>query len=464
MELAEIRRIAAQPRSWLVVVIAVAVLPGLKVPGPFNIALVFLISSLAIVGLIRRYRSASLQRAEWLLLLFIGVLLVSVLWALPGLEIPAAAAEAAKTDIHFSRFRFVWQIAAWILGFGVIFFLVRAIRTISEFRLTVKVLIVMGVFVTAWAAWELIARWLDLPYLYLSSISWGYRPTATAVVGNTHIFRPYGPLEEPKQLAQFLMIPMFLMLSNWSIGKPWYWLALALFSFVIFLLTVSSPAYVGLIFGSIVWLGLSIRSGTIVRVRGWAFLTGAVVLLFLVAAIFARDELVTSIEYQYTRYVDITSMEIQPDAVDTGVVRVGAHVGSDYVIGWKYGWRLFLDNPILGVGLGNSPFFSGVYDRILTPFSLYLSIMAEAGLFGILTFVIFIGYVIYRAMKASLDKSLNPEIGDRSALIALVAALIGIFPVYQTFGGTRFMPYDWMLFGVLIAASTVILKKQDQAK
>jgi O-antigen ligase len=74
---------------------------------------------------------------------------------------------------------------------------------------------------------------------------------------------------------------------------------------------------------------------------------------------------------------------------------------------WYAGWSMFLDNPILGVGIGN---YNAAYDDYRLdqwPVALghahnhYLTIAAEAGFLGFLVYVLF-WVVVFRACARAI--------------------------------------------------------------
>jgi O-antigen ligase len=138
---------------------------------------------------------------------------------------------------------------------------------------------------------------------------------------------------------------------------------------------------------------------------------------------------------------------------------------------WKTAWKMFLDNPILGVGPGNFPWrigeyeppggFQGRHHEGRLAHSLYFTLISELGLVGTILFGIIVWSLVknrnaamkdYKALrKSSLSK------GDRIALerakcliLTMDAALIAYF-FTGTFLSVLYYPYLWTIFGLAAA-------------
>jgi len=125
-------------------------------------------------------------------------------------------------------------------------------------------------------------------------------------------------------------------------------------------------------------------------------------------------------------------------------------VGLRYDL-WRAGWLMWLDHPIRGVGIGmyahNSYAYMqrlpGVMPRTLVAHNMYVQILAETGLIGLLLFlsIIYVSFINFR--KARMVE--EPEITElRNVwLIVFVVMLIG--------GITKTDQVDkllWMVMGV----------------
>lgn len=122
-------------------------------------------------------------------------------------------------------------------------------------------------------------------------------------------------------------------------------------------------------------------------------------------------------------------------------------------------WQIFIDHPVLGVGLGNHPVYLPAYSVSigLSPtreerpvHNVILEVMADTGVLGLVTLVIVLGIVLRNVFQA--QRRLVQA--DRPAEAALVAA-IGI-AVAGYFFGASFLPnayprYLWLIVGIALA-------------
>jgi len=134
-------------------------------------------------------------------------------------------------------------------------------------------------------------------------------------------------------------------------------------------------------------------------------------------------------------------------------------VSTDYVLGWDRGIRVFRDNPIFGVGLGNSIFFMDIYDRLFTPFSLHILLLAEMGIVGYGTFWLMIGVLLF-PLVAALWKIKAFATEYRAVAIPMMSGFGGSLVTYQIHGGARFDTTDWLVMGILIAVGRIALSHQ----
>lgn len=125
--------------------------------------------------------------------------------------------------------------------------------------------------------------------------------------------------------------------------------------------------------------------------------------------------------------------------------------------------KIGIDNPIMGVGIGQYGFYASDYlsERALSShevqywinpqikdswppaFSLYPRILAEQGVVGIILWVVFLGYTLIKAIKA-LRKKYDDVIG-----IALIVSFIGMIISWfnvDSFGQVQF----WILLPFII--------------
>ncbi len=141
---------------------------------------------------------------------------------------------------------------------------------------------------------------------------------------------------------------------------------------------------------------------------------------------------------------------------------------AERVVYWATGWRIFIEHPLLGVGLGNAGFFFPKYfpsyawslpeamdvfyraSSIPNIKSFWIRILAETGLVGFAAFLAWY-YVLWQSSRF-LQFSSQPLFRTiaASGLFVLLAFLIEGFSV-DTFA----LPYLWISLGIISAASAL---------
>jgi hypothetical protein len=526
----EIKRPAVEAATsryfWMVVVIGLVAFPHMKVPYVLmNIPFALVVGAVGSSVIIYLERSFLWDRFWTFASLFIIAMVISVIFAIPDI----LALPSNSSSVFFSKWRFIWQIGGWLTGFGVIYFFWRNVRSRVTFDRITTALVIAGVFAAAWATYELIARSLDLPYIYPSNTNWNYQPGAVHFAeGGRQILRPLGPFTEPKLLGQFLLAPILLSLAIGIFARRNLYLLASIALIYMLMLTRSTPAFAALIIALILFSIIVWRSGIakfdLSRTSRWVAvifvallvdqLTGAHFIdlvtfhfnRFGAALLAVLDTGQTGLPLQSIQPVEptatalpieptatalpieptATALPIEPtatpqpvDATPTpkplrprqllapqtlpnGTV-IHGWLGTDYILGWKLGIELFLKNPIVGVGAGLSPFYSGITDHIFSPFSLYLLLLAETGIIGFSAFLAMIfsplTFVFKRLNIGQVSRTERVRIAKLAAVASAIAGgLIG----YQAYGGARFEPHDWVLIGLLLAGTTVLYKSDGE--
>lgn len=116
-------------------------------------------------------------------------------------------------------------------------------------------------------------------------------------------------------------------------------------------------------------------------------------------------------------------------------------------------WRMFLDNPFLGIGVGNQNFreIYGLYMKTgydaLGSYCVPLEIAVESGIFALIAFIIFLILVILHCLKVcTSNKQINTKV-LALCIILMVAATMG----HGLFDTIWFRPQLQFLFWTFIA-------------
>jgi len=420
-------------------------IPFLRLDVPILLPII-----LFIFGIETLYKGRSnTAKTGGLFVIFVATMAISWLWAeSAGLLSQSQLNTYSTTNIHLSRIRVVWQVGAWVLGFGLFLYTVNHIKTLADIYVLAKYLMIIGLIVAAYSYYELVALEIGLPYSFPSIHNIGFVPNAKISFSDILFPRVYGSFLEPKLLGRFLLIPLFLSASAWSVLNTRRYLFYSVFILGALALTFSTTAFLGVVVGFFAWVYLLQRPG---RRQVWRITAGAAVTISILAVVSGLF-----IENFFTGAVAFVTLHPARIVGLIGNTTLG-DVSGDYANGWILGWKLFTISPIFGVGIGNSPFYSVSTDHVATPFNLLLLLLGEVGILGLAAFLGLIGTILFRTFRAI---RLPHTIDDHPLATALIAGAIasfigGIF-TYLAFGGARFYLEDWVLLGMMARFAQLI--------
>jgi len=135
---------------------------------------------------------------------------------------------------------------------------------------------------------------------------------------------------------------------------------------------------------------------------------------------------------------------------------------------WRAGWRMFLDHPILGVGAGQfrvayGTVYSGrAHGPWANPHNLFLQVVCEMGVIGLLAFAYFLSQIIKRIrsilkLRGKQEFKLNYDVAV--ACSAMLLAVLGVSVV----GHTLYRPYFYLLGG-LVAANRFVADQVEKSE
>lgn len=124
-------------------------------------------------------------------------------------------------------------------------------------------------------------------------------------------------------------------------------------------------------------------------------------------------------------------------------------------------WDMIKEHPLLGKGLGTFMDYCAFYTNnfgALYAHNCFLQIWAESGIFSLLSFILFMGYIFYRAIKviSRIPSSINSFI-----LIGLTAGLLG-FLVHSFFDVLLYSFQPSFLFWTVLGLTAALSSNLDK--
>jgi probable O-glycosylation ligase (exosortase A-associated) len=251
-------------------------------------------------------------------------------------------------------------------------------------------------------------------------------------------------------LALNMIIPFPFFLALLDIRKRLFLIAATLLFLSTVILTFSRGGFVGLLaVGICCWL----RSPKKKRLLSTLFIT--IMILF--------------VYYYSTESYWNRVKSIQEHGVSTGT-------GEERVYSWKLAWKMFLDNPILGVGQGNYAAWVGEYQieggldtrlhrRSLAgraAHSVYFTLIAELGIVGTIAFLGMLYHAykdLFLIRKKISNRFLRPDIKEINTIFylsyAMEASLIG-YMVSGTFISVFYYVHFWILIGFVASLRRIV--------
>ena len=234
------------------------------------------------------------------------------------------------------------------------------------------------------------------------------------------LMRAYGTFEQPNPFAGYLglVLPLTVALALFGL-RPGPWRRAAFSASAVLGLAMLLSLSRGAWMGQVVALLLVIMTGS--RAARHAVLTFGLGGALVVAALWPLlpSELSGRAASVVTSAVDLGSLPQETVTPENWAV-------LERLSQWYAGWQMFAANPILGVGIGN---YNAAYDNYRLdqwPMALghahnhYLTIAAEAGFFGLLAYLLFLG-VAFRSGVAAYQQSYDRM--DKALIVGILGCL-----------------------------------------
>ena len=275
-----------------------------------------------------------------------------------------------------------------------------------------------------------------------SNTFWGFGHTSLSnIVGSSQSYRISGPFTDANSYAQLIVVLVPLSLDRLMSARSNFARLIALWALVVCSLTVVITFSRGGFLSLVVVLGLyAVWKG--LSLGNWILISSLILVVVLL------------LPAQYTeRLGTLTSFLPGGQSTQNDVSFVGRM--SENIIGI----RMFLDHPILGVGVKNYPVYYIEYSRGLgldqrrterSPHSLFLEVAAEQGIVGILVF----GILLYNVFKGLVfaRKTFNQlqSYEMEKLTVALTIGFLGYLTSSLFLHGAYPRPF-WVLVGLSLA-------------
>ncbi|MFC1663146.1 O-antigen ligase family protein [Patescibacteria group bacterium] len=334
-------------------------------------------------------------------------------------------------------------LAATILTMLLAGLIPQLIDSLKKAKLVLRVLFVITIIVTLFGIYQFIGDLIGLP----QSLT-GLRDLYTKdVFGFPRI---QGTALEPLYFVNFLILPITLafafLISREKVMNILLLAALLLLGVINVVLALSRAGWVALAV-SLVIVGIYYFRKLITPRQ---FIIG--LLIVLITA------------YVFIRVFGLTE-DVEESFAAFGRQSLAFFEGAsftDRVSTFTDAWVSFKMNPWLGIGTGNFGPIVALFPAIepvggwLIVNNIFLEIAVETGIFGLAVFILILGILFIRSIKAI---NITTSSWLRAALIGSLAALAGVMVQYQTFS-ILFIMHIWFLFGWLIALQNLAFTKR----
>lgn len=249
-----------------------------------------------------------------------------------------------------------------------------------------------------------------------------------------------GLFSYPSVLCNFLAVTWVFALAVWSNGwlrTRWFWL------FGITLLIVDAftltPGLGGIFLATCIFVGKKLKGG-------FGRLALASGLLIATAFLFAAS--VTLFSY---------------DASGTRVPLIGGEISPSHrARAWQTAFETFLENPILGPGVGmpiaNAQYTdpSGNAQLLTDAHNTYISLLGETGFLGFVTFMSIVFFVTFSLLRWKPESE-----SIKTIWLCLVLAMLDAFFYQSLTGSYEDTRHLWVLFGTIAGVAFNELNHTD---
>ena len=361
-----------------------------------------------------------------------------------------------------------WERSAFIIAaFGIVGFasllyaedFSRASDALNDFVKDLTIVLIIGVLMQNLKVMRRVLWTLLIAGMFLGTLSvyqymtgtygdnyWGFAQAPELnIVGDTDGNRASGPIGDPNFFAQIMLVLVPIALDRFIHEKKRWIKVLAGYALAISILTIVVTFSRGAFVAMVMMLGLMF----LYRPPKPAALVGLVLFGLL---------LLPFVPSSYTNRI-MTLVDFLP-GIGNPTAEVSFRGRTSEVI---VAWLMFVDNPILGVGVDHYPLNYQQYSRQLgldprteerAAHNLYLEVASERGLLGLAAFGI-IMLELFRGLYYSWNTFRDKEMHDEAAMIAAYTfGLIG-YLFAAMFIHDAYPRYLWMFIGIGLSIPVV---------
>lgn len=253
---------------------------------------------------------------------------------------------------------------------------------------------------------------------------------------------------EPLYFANYMMVPLAVLLSLFLSRSK----------------VIPQKYVVGLLGLGLVNLVLTVARGAYI-----AFVPVVGILL-----LYYFKELLTWRIFFYAVGVLILGVAVLSQVVELDVVinEFAGHVinlfeGASFnerVEMYQLAYRAWLEHPFIGIGPGSFGPYVAEHPYIVPGHGWnivnneYLELLAEHGLFGLLSILTVFGLVLLRSVKAMI---VSTNVLLKTLLVGVMAGFVGILVQYNTFS-ILYIVHVWFTIGLLIALQNVVFSEHER--
>ena len=402
------------------------------------------------------------KRITMLIGLFLGVMFLSSFMSAQITWGPNEHVFIRRLDREVPFIKSYTTMLAWLLGIAVFYVIVLVIDTPDRLKQAFQWWIVGGAICSAVGIYSAPAAMFGWPLGDLLGVSW--RGANATEWGDDRLPRIIGLAQEPRHLAIFLaaMLPFLVLVTMrkvYVLPRIVQWTCLVICGLA-YLLTLSRStvvygvALLGLFLIFVPFAEKRLRLGRFLRMLiAITLLVGALgAVVNLLLQMFGLPDILTVAGLQFESLVDTRNYSNwQQDAA------------------WTIGWRAFRDYPLLGVGIGNLSFFAdryippqpdwlgiGAYWTAVPVNNIYLDLLSEMGLVGLVAFGLFVTYLTRQGWRAT--RKAGPT--GSTIVLGLLGGFLMLLIAFVFFSAF-FFAYVWALIGLSFVSARLVLRQPD---